>query len=204
MWAEESASLPRPASEDFRYLIGILGHEVLHHDSSTPRAEEVILNGLSGMDYVQVLRRQPQRAYTGTELSRQMDTLAMLFLNSHENDSPNSEIYAPTGTGIGPGSPFNSPDFWTIYRGDSQTSPAPPPLGQITRSLGLPAASQFSLATAKTFAHLNDKWLSDVGRVQIEVLLQMVSVKTIAAKAKLSRRKVIKKLHLRPYLSAIK
>ena len=32
----------------------------------------------------------------------------------------------------------------------------------------------------------------------------MVSVKTIAAKAKLSRSKVIRKLHLRPYLKAIR
>ena len=95
-------------------------------------------------------------------------------------------------------------DFWSFMGDNGTTSPAPPPLGQITRNLGLPAATNFSLATAKTFAHLNDKWLSDVGRVQIEVLLQMVSVKTIAAKAKLSRAKVIRKLHLRPYLDAIK
>ncbi len=48
------------------------------------------------------------------------------------------------------------------------------------------------------FAHLNDKWLSDVGRLQVRVLLRLVSVKTIAHKAKLSRNKVIRKLHLKP------
>jgi hypothetical protein len=74
----------------------------------------------------------------------------------------------------------------------------------VLRPLGLPTPSAWSLATAKTFARLNDRWLSDVGRVQIEVLLQMVSVKTVAAKAKLSRAKVIRKLQLRRYLSAIK
>ena len=51
---------------------------------------------------------------------------------------------------------------------------------------------------------MNDDWLSDVGRAQIEVLLQMLSVKTIADKTNLSRSQVIAKLHLRPYLDAIK
>jgi hypothetical protein len=190
--------------EDFRYLIGVMGHEVLHDDFSTSPAEEAINNTLSAMTYVQVLSRHPELAYKGTELSRQMNDLALAFLNSHEHGSPNSEVYAPTGKGITPGGPHNVPDIWTLLHGDSATSLAPTPLGQIMRSLGLPGASKFSLATAKTFANLNDNWLSDVGRVQVEVLLQMLSVKTIADKANLSRSKVISKLHLRPYLDAIK
>ena len=68
----------------------------------------------------------------------------------------------------------------------------------------MPAHPDWSLATAKLFAHLNDKWLSDVGRLQISVLLQLVSVKTIAQKAELSRSKAIRKLHLKPYLDAIR
>jgi hypothetical protein len=47
------------------------------------------------------------------------------------------------------------------------------------------------------FAHRNDKWFSDVGRLQVSVLLHLVSVKTIARKAKLSGNKVIRKLHLK-------
>ncbi len=192
------------ASEDFRYLIGVFGHEVLHHDSSTPPAEEAINNPLTDMTYLQVLSKHPELAYKGTELSRQMNDGALAFLNSHEHGSPNSEIYAPTGKGIAPGSPRNAPDEWTLHGGDSSTSPAPAALGHITRNLGLPSTSKFSLATAKTFEKLNDNWISDVGRVQIEVLLQMLSVKTIAAKTNLSRSKVISKLHLRPYLDAVK
>ncbi len=190
--------------EDFRYLVGIIGHEALHDDTSGPGSEEAVMNTLSAMTYLQVLSKHPELAYTGTELSRQMNDLALLFLNSRENDSPNSEIFAPTGVGVAPGSPRNEPDMWSIFNGDSTTSPAPATLGQVLRALGLPTPSKFSLATAKTFANLNDNWLSDVGRVQIEVLLQMLSVKTIADKANLSRSKVISKLHLKPYLAAIK
>jgi hypothetical protein len=97
----------------------------------------------------------------------------------------------------------NAPDFWSIFGGNGD-SPAPPTLGQLVHPLGLPTPSKFSLATATPFANLNDSWLSDVGRVQIEVLLQMLSVKTIADKANLSRSQVISKLRLRPYLDAIK
>jgi hypothetical protein len=194
----------RYQSEDCRYLIGVMGHEILHDDFFLSTAEEAINTPLTAMTYLQVLSKHPELAYKGTELTRTLNSSSMIFLNSRENDSPNSEIFAPTGRAIAPGSPRNEPDFWSFMGDNGTTSPAPPPLGQITRNLGLPAATNFSLATAKTFAHLNDKWLSDVGRVQIEVLLQMVSVKTIAAKAKLSRAKVIRKLHLRPYLDAIK
>ena len=188
--------------EDFRYLVGIMGHEILHDDGPPPRAEEAILNALSAMTYLQVLSKNPELAYARTELSRQMNDLAILFLHSRENDSPTSEIYAPSGVGVAPGSPFSQPDFWTIFRGDSQTSAGNAPLGQITRSLGLSPLSRYSLAGAKKFANLNDAWLSDVGRAQISVLLQLVSVKKIANVSGLGRSKVISKLRLRPYLNA--
>ena len=121
--------------EDFRYLVGIIGHEALHDDTSGPGSEEAILNSLSGMAYLQVLSRHPGLAYTGTELSRQMNDLALLFLNTHEHGSPNSEVYAPTGKAIAPASPRNAHDIWTIFvpSGDGGTSPAPGPLGQIVR-----------------------------------------------------------------------
>jgi hypothetical protein len=192
----------RYSREDFRHLIGTMGHEIQHDDTSNSRAEEVILNGLSGMTDLKVLVKNPVIAYSGTELARQVNTQAMLFLNSRENDSPNSELYAPTGVGVAPGSPFNAHDFWTIYGGDSQTSPAPSVYGQIAASLGLSSAASFSLATAKTFQNLNDSWVSDVGRAQISVLLKMRSVTEISNRSGLSRSQVISKLQLRPYLDA--
>lgn len=190
--------------EDFRYLVGVMGHEFLHDDAELRRAEEVVLNGLSGMTYLQVLRTDPQLAHTGTELSRQMNTLALLFLNSRERRSPNSELYAPTGTGVFPGGPHQFPDVWTAYGGDAATSPAPRALAQVARGVGLRGASNFSLATAKKFSGVDDKWLSDVGRVQISVLLQMVSVQEIAKISGLGRSEVKRKLRLGPYLDAIK
>ena len=192
----------RYRSEDFRYLVGIMGHEFLHHDGSNLTSEEAILNSLSAMTYVQVLIEHPELAYTRTELSRQMNDLALIFLNSRENDSPNSEVYAPTGVGVAPGSPRNEPDIWSIFNG-SGTSPAPAPFGQILSNLGLPAATNFGLGTAQTFASLNDAWVSDVGRAQISVLLKMRSVAEISNRSGLSRNEVINKLRLQPYLNAM-
>ena len=60
------------------------------------------------------------------------------------------------------------------------------------------------LDPAKLFDHLNDTWLSDEGRLQISVLLQLVSMRTITQKTGLSRSKAIRVLHLKPYLDAIK
>ena len=66
-----------------------------------------------------------------------MNTLAMLFLNSRETGSPNSELYAPTGTGTAPGSPFDASDFWTIY-GGTGSAPASIPLRPILEDIFAP------------------------------------------------------------------
>ena len=53
----------RYQAERFEYLIGIMGHEFMHDDGVVPRSEEVVLNGLSGMTYMQVLaKRRSSRA----------------------------------------------------------------------------------------------------------------------------------------------
>ena len=107
--------------------MGIIGHEALHDDVSGPGSEEAVLNSLSAMTYLQVLSRHPEMAYTGTELSRQMNDLALVFLNTHERGSPNSEVYAPTGKGVAPASPRNAHDIWTIFvpSGDAAHLPHP-------------------------------------------------------------------------------
>jgi hypothetical protein len=192
----------RYQSEDFRYLIGAMGHEVLHDDSFLAPAEEAINNALTAMAELQIFKKHPELAYRGTELARITNSECLIFLNSRENDSPNSEIYAPTGRGVAPGSPRNEHDIWSVFGGDATTSPASAPLGQITTSLGLPRASKFSLATAKTFQNLNDSWVSDVGRAQISVLLKLRSVTEISNRSGLSRSQVISKLGLQPYLDA--
>ena len=123
--------------EDFRYLVGIIGHEALHDDVSGPGSEEAVLNSLSAMTYLQVLSRHPEMAYTGTELSRQMNDLALVFLNTHERGSPNSEVYAPTGKGVAPASPRNPHDIWTIFVPSATAAHLPHP----ARSARSPEAS---------------------------------------------------------------
>ena len=193
----------RYQSEDFRYLIGIMGHEILHDDFSTSNAEEAILNSLSAMTYIKTLSQSPELAYSGTELSRQMNDLAMIFLNSREDDSPNSEIVSPSGTGIAPGSALDAPDAWTFFNGDSSSTPGSQPLSNILADLGLATSTDYSQSTAETFENLNDDWLSDQQRLQVSVLLQLVSVEDIAQEAGVSEQDVIDTLELQPYLDVI-
>jgi hypothetical protein len=196
-------------AERFELLIATMGHELLHDDAGTaPRPEEVVLNAFSGMTQLQVLARTPGLAHLGTELARQDNTQAMLFLNSRERGSPDSEIYAPTGTGVAPGSPHNAADFWTIYTGNASTSPGSATLRTILGNIfvpgtPLPATLEYSQSTAELFAKLNDGWLSDVQRAQISVLLRLVTVEQIAQATGLAQQQIVATLGLQPYLDAI-
>lgn len=198
----------RYRAERFEYLIGIMGHEFLHHDFGTTGAEEAVLNALSAMTYMQVLVRTPELAYGGTELSRQMNDLALLFVNSREAGSPDSEIVAPSGLGTAPGGPRSTPDLWTAFGGRG-SSPAPEPLRSILQNVlvpgtPIPATLDFDQATAERFANLGDTWLTDAQRVQISVLLQLVTVDEIARASGLGAQQVIDALALQPYLAAIR
>ena len=198
----------RYRNEDFRLFLGILAHEILHEDSVDNNTEETLNNAVTGMVNLQILSRTPDAAYLKTELARRANTLALAFFNSRNAGSPNSQIVAPRGTAVYPGGQFHSPDFWTLTQGsETASSPGPSYLkGDLHNILSgtLPAHPNFSFTTAKLFDHLNDKWLSDVGRLQVSVLLQLVSMRTITQKTGLSRSKAIRILHLKPYLDAIK
>ena len=198
----------RYRSEDFRLFLGILAHEILHEDSVDNNTEETLNNAVTGMVNLQILSRTPDAAYLKTELARRANTLALAFFNSRNAGSPNSQIVAPRGTAVYPGGQFHSPDFWTLTQGsETASSPGPSYLkGDLHNILSgsIPAHPSFSFFTAKLFDHLNDKWLSDEGRLQVSVLLQLVSMRTITQKTGLSRSKAISKLHLKPYLDAIK
>jgi hypothetical protein len=194
--------------ESFEPLIAVLGHEIQHSDAPDANAEEAIMSEETAMVRAQVLSGHPELAYKGTELARRLNDFALVLQNSKHPGSPNPVIFAPDGLGAMPGSPSNVPDMWSALNG-SGSSPAPGVSRAIFKNIlrtgtKIPNPLNFNLSTAKTFEKLNDKWLSDVGRLQISVLLQLVSVKTVAHKAKLSRSKTIRKLHLKPYLKAIK
>ena len=193
----------RDASENFRALIPTIGHEILHgDDNQNSAAEETINHALTGMAWMQMLSRFPELAFGSSDVPRVNNTDAMLFVNSRERGSPDSEIYAPSGSGVAPGSPFNAHDLWTLC-GSSGSSPASPTLIKILPSLGLPKPAQFNQATAETFESLNDKWLSDVQRVQVAVMLQMISLDDITRVSGLSQKQAIDLLGLQPYLDAI-
>lgn len=197
----------RHEADDFRYMIGTMGHELLHADTANSGAEEVLNNALTAMAYLQVLASSPGLAHAGTEYARVQNTEGMIIINSREAGSPDSEIYAPTGVGVAPGSPFNAADYWTI-RGGSSSSAAPATLRAILENAlapgtPIPATPDFSQATAELFEQLGDDWLSDVQRVQVSVLLQLVSVDEIAQAIGLAQQQIIDTLELQPYLDAI-
>lgn len=57
--------------------------------------------------------------------------------------------------------------------------------------------------TTETFESLNDKWLSDVQRLQVAVLLQAISLGDITSVSGLGRQQAIDLLGLKPYLDVI-
>ena len=195
----------RYARESFEPLIAIMGHEIQHNDQANTNAEEAVMSEETAMVRAQVLSGHPELAYKGTELARRINDFALVLQNSRHPGSPNPVIFAPDGLGAMPGSPSNVPDMWSALNG-SGSSPAPGVSRAIFKNIlrtgtKIPNPLSFNLSSAKLFEKLNDKWLSDVGRLQISVLLQLVSVKTIADTAQISQSKAISTLHLKPYLA---
>lgn len=187
--------------QDFRVLVPTMGHEIAIHggDSLNSNAEEAIAHGMTGMAWAQMIEADPQLAHLSTQLSRINNTDCMLFLNSTEAGSPDSELYAPTGRGVAPGSPFDANDLWTLRDG-SGSSPASAVFGEILNDLGLPTASSYDQMTAESFADLNDTWLSDVGRARVSVALGLLSPEEISTVVGTSTEQVIELLGLAPYL----
>jgi hypothetical protein len=192
----------RYASEDFRYLVGIMAHELFHHDSSNTQAEEAVLNTLSALDYMRVLLAYPELAHTGTELSRQMNDLVLIYLNSRESGSPVSEIFAPTGVGVAPGSPRNVPDVWTLFGASATSSVIPPGMSSVLATHGVTGTASFDLQTASAFDQINDDWVSDVNRVQLSVLLELVDIEEISTMTGLTEAEAVSQFELQPFLDA--
>jgi hypothetical protein len=192
----------RYRTEDFRYLVGIMAHELFHHDFSNTQAEEAVLNTLSALDYMRVLLVYPELAQTRTELSRQMNDLVLIYLNSREAGSPVSEIYAPTGTGVAPGSPRNAPDIWTLFGASATSSVMPPGLSSVLATHGFSGTTSFDLQTASAFDQINDDWITDVNRVQLSVLLELINVAEISALTGLTEAGAISEFDLQPFLDA--
>ena len=203
--------------ENFALLTGIVAHEILHHDTSNPRVEEAILNATTALIHMQILSRHPELAYTGTELSRQLNDLVLLVVNPRAPGSPGIAIVAPSGKGIAPGSARSQPDVLTFFLkremviGDrsATSAPAPDAFAPVLRHLprpgvAIPAPLMFDERTASLFSRMNDRWLSPVERLRVSVLLGVISLEEITAYTKLSRAKATAKLGLAPVLAAMK
>jgi hypothetical protein len=190
--------------EHFSRRIGAWTHEIGHDEADLARDEERVLHAVTAMGWGQVLIRNPEFASQNTELTRFMNSYLLQFLNSRENDSPQSEIVAPSGVGTAPGSPYNAPDFASIITFPAQTydTRAPAAVLQVLSGLGV-TGSQYGAALSGAFSNLNDNWLSDQQRLQLSVLLQMVTVAEIANRAGMSQQAVIDLLQLQPFLDAI-
>lgn len=197
----------RHQSEDPAFKIGLWAHEIAHDDGPVTGDEEAVVHAIMAMVHMQVLLEAPELAYADTESARVMNSYVLQFLHSREKGSPNSEIVASTGTGVAPGSTQNVPDFHTVVSGylggRTGSTPIPGPLAGILDTLGVPDASEFGPVMTEAFEDLNDEWMSDLGRLQISVLLQLVTPAEIARTTGLSEPEVIDRLELQPYLDAI-
>ena len=209
----------RYEGEHFALWSGVFAHEVLHHDRGPASAtEEVILNTLNNVVHMTVLARRPKLATSGTELSRQTNSWAVVLVNSRVPGSAKSAIIAPKGKGTLPGSAMSQPDLWSHGKDfhalgypakASDSSPAPPVFAALLRRIlapgvALPKPLTYSKKTAELFSKMNDTWLSPVDRLRVSVLLGLVSMEEIVKYTGLTRPKAITMFRLAPILAAMK
>lgn len=188
--------------EHFSRKIPIWVHEIGHHDVPDTHDEERALHAVQALAWGQVLHAMPSYASADTELTRVMNSYLLRFVNSRERGSAQSEIVAPTGVGTAPGSPYDTPDFATAIAEPAQTgdTEAPPSVLQVLAGLGV-QGTQYGPTLNAAFEGLNDSWLDDRGRVQISVLLQLVTVAEIAQATGLAQQQIVDTLGLQPYVA---
>jgi len=191
-------------AEHFSRKIPLWVHEIGHHDAPNTHDEERTLHAIEALAWGQVLHAHPGFAHENTELTRVLNSYLLRFLNSRAKGSPQSEIVAPTGVGTAPGSPYNTTDFASAITQPAQTgdTAAPASVLQVLAGLGV-NGTQYGPALDDAFENLNDIWLDDKTRVQISVLLLLVTVDEIAQATGLSQQQITDTLELQPYLDAI-
>jgi hypothetical protein len=209
----------RHAADHFALQSATLTHEILHlvPDQRTlpSPTEEVILHAVGATVHLQLLARRPELATVGTELARQRNDEALIFVNSRIPGSSKSAIIAPGGRGTALGSAKSRRDLYehasqfnlngrAANPGDSAVAPAP--FAQLLRKLlergvKVPKPLTYSKKTALLFSRMNDSWLSPVDRLRASVLLRLVSMEEITAYTGLSRQKAITTFKLAPILA---
>jgi hypothetical protein len=204
--------------DHFALLSAVFAHEILHHDVATNNAEEVLLNALTAIVYMQLVNRRPELSALDTELSRNMNDYALEWTNSRTPGASRSAIIAPAGKDVAPGSRKSTPDFWTIISnqyvgqirgGTAEVVAAPPVYATVLRKLLAPGASiakarVYSRATAQLLSRLNDTWLTPADRLRVSVLLGLVSIEEIVKYTGLTRPEAVAQFRLAPILAAMK
>jgi hypothetical protein len=198
----------RYQNESFQLLIGIMGHEIQHDDLRAPGSEEAFMAEESGIVYLEVLARNPSLAHLNTELTRRMNDFAMAVLNSKHPHSAQNVVVADDGLGLYPGSSSDhNPDVWNENVGAASSPVSSPASPIILRSLLAPGTAiptSFDRDGAAAFEHLADPKLPPVTRVQLSVLLGLVSVDTVAKQSSLSNDAAIQTFGLKPFVTASK
>ncbi|HEY9686930.1 MAG TPA: hypothetical protein V6C52_08160 [Coleofasciculaceae cyanobacterium] len=95
--------------EDIRLLgLAATGHESLHQDSSGSNREELINISLESLTYAQFVKKDPNLASKGTELTRRENTRLMGLLNSRDTNG-RIHLLSAQGDTVYPGTTNSDP-----------------------------------------------------------------------------------------------
>jgi hypothetical protein len=169
--------------------------------------------------HLQLVARVPRLAWTGTELARRQNSLAITLFNSRRPGSSRITLCAPDGPGTIPGGApgMQTPDFWSVPFAPVATVDAPPLFGEVLAGLvghgstnDAPSQSGpiqsgpiqsgpivFDEAFGPWLSdHLDQRWLPIAEQVRAGVALGLVDPAAIAAEAGTSVGDVITTLAL--------
>lgn len=190
---------------DFREFMPTMAHELVHcPDRQDSYGEEIVAHSIDAMVEAWLIAHDPARVLGATSLERANRTDTMGLLNSRPQGSPHSQVYADTGTGVFPGSPYDAPDFATAYAWvavPDTYSVGYPAMVQVLQSLGVEGDGDFSKATLQAYSSLNQEWITDVQRVQVLVALGLVTAEDVTGATSLSEQDAVAQLGLAPYLA---
>ncbi len=207
--------------EHFAPKISLMGHEILHDKivagsedglgTSNPPAglyEEAVAHALEAMVYLQVLHASPELARLDGEFSRESNTGAMFLLNSRPAGSPVICLHIGGDGRVAPGSPtFGAADFLSAgaegYAGHAarvESGLMQSWVRDLLGNLGIAAGDAFDEQLVKSFSITGRGWLGPIERVQVSVLLGLITVGDIVEVAGLSEDEVVDLLALAPYL----
>ena len=192
--------------EPWQLFTVLIGHELQHTQSQAVPVDEAITNFELTIEYTEILAKHPAMAYWDTELSRRLNGFAQLFLDSRAANSAQNAMIVSGGGGLFPGSNNPATDIWTDYHGGG-IAPAPTVAQQVLAELlpgvPLPSPLKYSQDTAALFAQMADPYLPPTTRLQVSVLLQLITPAEIAKALGDTAQQATSTFNLQPYLDVI-